>query len=216
MFPEHLKARLANAIREKNLPESYIDLEIMVSALSHYGMSAGDWETITHYCNGLDTVVELGTCMGDTTILLSNLAENVITVDIFENVSLIADSVQRENYRNHLRANNNTLYTIRNRLAPYKNVRVVQELTTEYARQNTHESIDAVFIDADHSYSGVKNDFEAWFPIVKRGGLFLFHDVGPGCEVFDFYNKELVFDSRIKEEAYTPNCMSWVKVFKKL
>jgi hypothetical protein len=37
---------------------------------------------------------------------------------------------------------------------------------------------DAVFQDADHTYPGVRDDISAWWPLVKPGGIFAFHDVG--------------------------------------
>jgi predicted O-methyltransferase YrrM len=37
-------------------------------------------------------------------------------------------------------------------------------------------SIDFLFLDADHRYSGVIRDLEAWFPKVKQGGIFAGHD----------------------------------------
>lgn len=46
----------------------------------------------------------------------------------------------------------------------------------EAAKIVDNESLDFVFIDADHSYSGCKADLEAWFPKVKKGGLFSGHD----------------------------------------
>ena len=38
-------------------------------------------------------------------------------------------------------------------------------------------SIDFLFIDGDHSYEGVKADFEIYSPLVKEGGLIAFHDI---------------------------------------
>jgi predicted O-methyltransferase YrrM len=38
------------------------------------------------------------------------------------------------------------------------------------------EPIDAVFIDADHSFLGALRDFECWTPKVKPGGLIMFDD----------------------------------------
>lgn len=37
--------------------------------------------------------------------------------------------------------------------------------------------IDVLFIDADHSYKGVKRDFELYSPLVRSGGLIFFHDI---------------------------------------
>lgn len=36
--------------------------------------------------------------------------------------------------------------------------------------------IDVLFIDGDHSYEGVKADFDKWSPFVKSGGTVFFHD----------------------------------------
>jgi len=39
--------------------------------------------------------------------------------------------------------------------------------------------VDFLFIDGDHSYEGVKRDFELWSPLVRSGGLIAFHDMRP-------------------------------------
>ena len=38
-------------------------------------------------------------------------------------------------------------------------------------------SVDLLFLDGDHSYEGVRADFENYAPLVRRGGLIAFHDV---------------------------------------
>jgi cephalosporin hydroxylase len=37
--------------------------------------------------------------------------------------------------------------------------------------------IDVLFIDGDHTYEGVKADYEAYAPLVRSGGLIAFHDI---------------------------------------
>ena len=54
--------------------------------------------------------------------------------------------------------------------------------------------IDFLFIDGDHSYDGVRLDYEMYGPLVDRGGLIAFHDVlphphAPECEVERFWRE---------------------------
>jgi predicted O-methyltransferase YrrM len=56
-----------------------------------------------------------------------------------------------------------------------------------------NRELDLLFIDGDHSYEGVRNDFELYHPLVRRGGLIVFHDVAEHtdrtCEVSRFWNE---------------------------
>ena len=40
--------------------------------------------------------------------------------------------------------------------------------------------LDFLFIDGDHTYEGVKKDFEMYVPLVRKGGIVTFHDIVPG------------------------------------
>jgi len=40
--------------------------------------------------------------------------------------------------------------------------------------------LDFLFIDGDHSYEGVKRDFEMYAKLVRLGGMVAFHDIVPG------------------------------------
>lgn len=60
------------------------------------------------------------------------------------------------------------------------------------------ESLDFVFIDADHSYEGVMEDMKLWHPKVKRGGVFAGHDydwTGVKAAVTDFFVAKPVYIS---------------------
>jgi len=39
------------------------------------------------------------------------------------------------------------------------------------------EPLDFLFIDGDHSYEGVKQDYEKYAPLVREGGIIAFHDI---------------------------------------
>jgi predicted O-methyltransferase YrrM len=40
-------------------------------------------------------------------------------------------------------------------------------------------TLDVLFIDGDHSYAGVKADFEQYAPLVRKGGIVALHDIVP-------------------------------------
>jgi len=40
--------------------------------------------------------------------------------------------------------------------------------------------LDFLFIDGDHTYEGVKKDFEMYTKLVGKGGIIAFHDIVPG------------------------------------
>lgn len=66
------------------------------------------------------------------------------------------------------------------------------------------EKLDLLFIDGDHSYEGVKRDFEMYSPLVKKGGVIAFHDIAvhsaeSGCFVRDFWGEVKRGEHRYKE-----------------
>jgi hypothetical protein len=75
------------------------------------------------------------------------------------------------------------LAEVRRTLNPLTCVTVVPSLSVDAAANFPNGSLDFVFIDADHSYEGVRRDIEAWLPKVKPGGLLAGDDYCyPGCE----------------------------------
>ena len=51
--------------------------------------------------------------------------------------------------------------------------------------------VDFLFIDGDHSYEGVKADYENYGALVRKGGIIAFHDVcrDPRVGVWKFYEE---------------------------
>jgi predicted O-methyltransferase YrrM len=51
--------------------------------------------------------------------------------------------------------------------------------------------LDYLFIDGDHTYDGVKQDFEMYSPMVRPGGIIVFHDIvehpSSTCKVDKFW-----------------------------
>lgn len=49
--------------------------------------------------------------------------------------------------------------------------------------------IDFLFIDADHSYEGVKKDFKLYSDFIRKSGLVAFHDILDECGVDKFWSE---------------------------
>ena len=53
------------------------------------------------------------------------------------------------------------------------------------ARQVAAAPVDLLFIDGDHSYDGVAADYHLYRPLVRPGGLIVFHDIVPAATTGD-------------------------------
>ena len=56
------------------------------------------------------------------------------------------------------------------------------------------KKVDFLFIDGDHTYEGVKRDFDMYSKLVKKGGIIAFHDIvkvplTSRCRVYKFWDE---------------------------
>jgi predicted O-methyltransferase YrrM len=54
---------------------------------------------------------------------------------------------------------------------------IIKGWTVPVAASIADESLDFVFVDANHSYDSVREDLLAWMPKVKPGGWVMGHDI---------------------------------------
>jgi predicted O-methyltransferase YrrM len=119
------------------------------------------------------TVLEIGTSMGGTLYLWTRLAQPdalIISVDLpggkfgggYSSLRTpLYERFSREQQQLHLlRASSHDESTI-----------------AEVRRLLGGRSVDFLFIDGDHTYEGVKQDWEMYSPLVRPGGLVAFHDI---------------------------------------
>lgn len=73
-----------------------------------------------------------------------------------------------------------------------------KEAASEF-RRLTHDLVDFIFIDGDHTYEGVRGDWEAWSDLVDIGGIAAFHDsaasplaIASDCTGSVVYTREVV------------------------
>jgi predicted O-methyltransferase YrrM len=122
------------------------------------------------------TVLEIGTYSGGTLFLFSRVAASdalLVSVDMqhmvgragrYSPYALVRHSFARERQRIELidAANSHDPTTVDRARAVLRG-----------------REVDFLFIDGDHSYEGVRRDFELYAPLVRVGGLVGFHDVSP-------------------------------------
>ena len=125
------------------------------------------------------TVLEIGTALGGTLFLYTRVAAPdalLITVDL-------ADATRRQFeggdykpnaplYRAMARARQKVVFLAGDSHDPTTLDRVKAQLGGR--------PVDFLFIDGDHSYDGVRSDYEMYAPLVRNGGLVAFHDIVEG------------------------------------
>jgi cephalosporin hydroxylase len=137
-------------------------------------------------------ILEIGSLMGFSLKHFMHYAQNgatVISVDLpvrdFCGPSDFRVKEQEHNYSTEwpmwAKQNNIKLYLIKGMSQWKKTLDQVKNITPE---------LDFLFIDGNHMYDYVKMDFEMYSPLVKKGGIVAFHDIGESEEggVFNLWN----------------------------
>lgn len=117
------------------------------------------------------TYVEIGCYAGGSAcLMLQRPNTKVISIDLG---SPIPQSIVQSNVKK-LNKFNNQYHYLQGNSQTYEMVDRLKELTNE---------IDILFIDGDHSYQGVINDFLLYEVLVKKGGYIVFDDYNDPTEV---------------------------------
>jgi predicted O-methyltransferase YrrM len=118
-------------------------------------------------------IMEIGTYRGGTLFVFSQLAApraTVISLDFhFSFLGKVYGAIQKPLLRKFVR-NGKSLFLLR------QNSHLPQTLAVIRNILHGHE-LDFLFIDGDHSYEGVREDFMMYSPLVREGGLIAFHDI---------------------------------------
>ena len=149
--------------------------------------------------------LEIGTCRGESTYYFLDKCPNITklyTVDPYKayddwNGEITQETVDR--FRE---------IAIKN-LKPYDDrVRMIREPSIEAANTFTDTLVDFIFVDGDHSYDATLADCEAYYPLLKKGGIFCGHDYQTLEDV-----KRSVDDFRSKHKITAPINLSLNSAF---
>jgi len=121
----------------------------------------------------LRNVCEIGTFKGGTLFIWCQLATadaRIVSIDM-------AGSPFGGDYREHTLPFFQSFRKPGQQLVCLRGDSHDPEMHQRFAEQLGGERLDFLFIDGDHTYEGVKQDFEKYSPHVKEGGIIAFHDI---------------------------------------
>jgi predicted O-methyltransferase YrrM len=142
-------------------------------------------------------IMEIGTASGGTLFLFSQIAEPGGTVV----------SLDKYNFPNWKKSLFHSFSNKVNIILIKGNSIIPKTVDTINAQVGNHK-LDLLFIDADHTYLGVKRDFDRFAPFVKEGGVIAFHDIipGKGNGVPAFYGE---LRSKYESVEFKQNTFGW-------
>ena len=122
--------------------------------------------------NNYTSFAEIGVWKGNTSRYLLNNCK-------LTSVTCVDNYKHNSDMMNHI--NKDMIEEVKSSVSDLMNnpkVRFIQEDSVKASESVKDNSIDLIYIDADHSYETVKKDIEAWLPKLKAGGMITGHDCG--------------------------------------
>jgi predicted O-methyltransferase YrrM len=158
--------------------EAVVDFSFNGSALIHADQV---YDEILQLANTLrearpKTILEIGTAGGGTLFLLCHMASanaTIISVDLPGGKFGGGYPAWKTPLYKSFASRGQTLCLIRDNSHQSETLEKVKSVLGE-------QKVDFLFIDGDHTYNGVKQDFEMYYHLVTDGGIAAFHDIVPG------------------------------------
>jgi hypothetical protein len=121
-------------------------------------------------------IAEIGVFKGEFAeqLLKSNPA-HLYLVDCWEKGPMVSGNADGNNIETIPNAED-LYFNVQEKFRFNPNVSIHREFSSSFLEKIQDMSLDAIYIDADHSYEGVKRDLELAFKKVKKYGLIMGHD----------------------------------------
>jgi len=120
-------------------------------------------------------VLEIGSYLGASAYFLAagiaaaGASSSVICVDTWRNDAMAEG--QRDTYEEFI-ANTHRYSTL------IRPIRGLSYEVVEQVRLHAPDGLGMLFVDGDHSWEGVKRDWTCYRPLLRRGSIVAFHDIG--------------------------------------
>lgn len=131
-------------------------------------------ELVKHFQElGFKIGAEVGVCKGKFS---KKICENMTSLEKMYGIDNWSNTSGSHRERNHRdSAYKQTLENLKPFIESGLYI-IIRKTSMEALADIADESLDFVYIDADHTYEGVNEDIRGWAPKVKKGGIVSGHD----------------------------------------
>lgn len=154
--------------RMGHLPDDEV---AVVTNYFHINNCKGLHEMITERFQPHFEIAEIGSFEGVSTVLFSRFVKKVYSIDCYD---YIIPPTGRIPSMDDLFARAEKTFLARTK--GLTNIVKIRKSSVEAAQEFPDQSLDAVYIDAEHDEASVRNDLRAWRSKVKKGGILSGHD----------------------------------------
>lgn len=166
--------QISNPVHYKNI-YGYFDFE---------GFYIGLFNHLVHAQNPV--CVEVGTWLGKSTCFMAELIQFAPHIK-FYGVDTFLGEINAKDQQDIVKQEGGSVYKafLRNmaNAGVLNHVTPLQLTSKDAATLFADNSLDAVFLDAEHLYDDVMEDLKTWFPKVKPDGIIAGHDYYDGTQV---------------------------------
>jgi predicted O-methyltransferase YrrM len=120
--------------------------------------------------NSNKTMIEIGSFVGESTVLFAQSFKEVIAIDPF------LEGYDPKDPTSYLFEFKNVYETYLERTGQHQNIKTIVCTSNDALDQLKGLKFDFVYIDGLHTYDGVKTDITNYLPLVKEGGVIGGHD----------------------------------------
>jgi len=120
--------------------------------------------------NSNKTMIEIGSFVGESTVLFAQSFKEVIAIDPF------LSGYDDNDPTSYLFEFDNVYDTYMKRISPYKNIRTIKATSNDALVHFEGVKFDFIYIDGLHTYEGITTDIKNYKPLLKEGGVIGGHD----------------------------------------
>lgn len=159
-------------------------------------------DKIKSHLGDINTAIEIGTWRGDfANLMCSKLQpDKFYAVDPFMLYEGYTDKPDTNEFGNQTNLDR-LAEQVKNRVAsmlPEGRSQLLREMSCNAVTQFADNSVDIVYVDADHKYEPVLADIRAWYAKVKPGGILCGDDYIEGSHIEKFGVIEAVKDFAVE------------------